>query len=59
MSLIKTWHTLPEAESKFGVPSSTIMRWVEDGLVRTEEAEGVFRVNGDDLSLKIEEIVPL
>jgi hypothetical protein len=57
MSLIKTWYTVPEAESKFGVPAATILKWIEDGIVRTEDAEGELLINVDDLELKIEEEV--
>ncbi len=54
MSLIKTWYTLAEAESKYGVPESRILEWVDEGLVRCEE-EGhkVARVNGDDVELLV------
>jgi hypothetical protein len=56
MSLTKTWYTLDEAEAKFGVERKCILRWVEEGIVRSE---GVYpqvdRVNSDDLELKINE----
>jgi hypothetical protein len=58
MSLAKTWYTVAEAESKFGVPKNLILKWVEDGLVRCEQDDGkVVSVNGDDLELKVEEYV--
>jgi hypothetical protein len=58
MSLAKTWYSPEEAESKFGVPRSIILKWVEDGLVRSEQKGGkVLAVNGDDLELKVEEYV--
>ena len=54
MSLAKTWYTLDEAASKFGVEKEQILKWVEDGLVRSEtEQNKVARVNGDDLELEI------
>ena len=54
MSFIKTWYTLDEAESKFGVERKLILQWVEDGLVRSElEQFKVARVNGDDLELNL------
>jgi hypothetical protein len=58
MSLIKTWYTLAEAESKYGVAETLILEWVEEGLVRCEE-EGkiVARVNGDDVELLVSERV--
>jgi hypothetical protein len=57
MSFDKTWYTLEEAESKFGLAHDQILEWVEEGLVRCEqEGEKVVRVNGDDLELKIGEM---
>lgn len=57
MSLVKTWYTLEEAESKFGVERKTILEWVENGLVRTEQEEGgPLRVDADDLELQVGEI---
>ncbi len=58
MLLEKTWYTLEEAESKFGVPKNTVLKWVEDGLVRCEEEAGkIVRVNADDLELKAGELI--
>jgi predicted site-specific integrase-resolvase len=54
MSFDKTWYTLDEATGKFGVDRQLILKWVEDGLVRSEtELEKVVRVNADDLELEI------
>ena len=58
MSLAKTWYTVDEAASKFGVPKNIVLKWVEEGLVRCEQTGGnVASVNGDDLELKLEEYV--
>lgn len=58
MSLAKTWFSVEEAASKFGVPKNLILKWVEEGLVRSELDHGtVTSVNGDDLELKVEEFV--
>ena len=57
MSLVKTWYTPEEAESKFGVNKS-LLDWVEDGLVRCEREGGkVARVNIDDVQLEVETMV--
>ena len=57
MSLVKSWYTLTEAESKFGVKQEVILGWVEDGLVRCERKEGEpLRVDGNDLELQTGEI---
>jgi len=56
MSLGKSWCTVEEAESRFGTKRATILKWIEDGLVRCEQLEGkVIQVNIDDLKLKTEE----
>lgn len=58
MLLEKTWFTLDEAESKFGVEKSRMLEWVEEGVVRSEtEDDKIFRVNADDLELMIKERV--
>jgi hypothetical protein len=58
MSYVKTWYTLEEAESKFGVKRSVILELVAEGTVRCEqEGNVVVRVNGDDLELKIGELL--
>lgn len=58
MSLAKTWFGLDEAESKFGVSKAMILKWVDEGMVRSEQRDGrVLTVNGDDLELKLEEFV--
>jgi hypothetical protein len=57
MSFVKTWYTLEEAESKFGLSRGQILEWVEEGLVRCEqEGKKILTVNGDDLELKIGEM---
>jgi hypothetical protein len=57
MSMLRdSWCLLEEVESKFGVSKDLVLEWVKEGIVRSEEHDGkVFRVNADDLDLKIEE----
>lgn len=58
MSLLLNWGTVAEAESKYGINSELILKWVEEGIVRCEEHHGkVVRVNMDDLELKLRERV--
>ena len=58
MSIAKTWYTPEEAESKFGVPKARILQWVDEGLVRCEQRDArVVAVNGDDVELKIKELI--
>ena len=52
----ESWCTIEEVESKFGVSKDLVLEWVKEGIVRSEEQYGkVFRVNIDDLEMKIEE----
>ena len=58
MSISKTWYTPDDAESKFGVPKSLILKWVEEGVVRSEQQDTkVKAVNGDDIELKIKDLL--
>jgi predicted site-specific integrase-resolvase len=60
MSLLKSWCTLDEAESKLGISKSLILKWVEEGIVRSEDYQGkVIRVNLDDREIKVAEMVKM
>ena len=60
MVLEKSWFTIDEAVTKFGVERQRILDWVADGVVRSEESgNNVVRVNSDDLGLKVEELTGL
>lgn len=60
MSLVKKWCTLDEAESKYGIKKALVLKWVEEGIVRSEGQKGkVINVNVDDLERKLEELVNL
>ncbi len=54
MSLTKTWYTIEEASSKYGLSTRQIQKWMEDGLVRTEKGnDSVTLINGDDIELEL------
>jgi len=58
MSLVKTWYQPQLAADKFGINLETVLQWVADGLVRSEEADGkVVQVNIDDVRLEVEAMV--
>ena len=57
MSLAKVWYTVEEATVKFGLEQRLVLKWIDEGLIRTETDEkGIARVNVDDLELKVQEL---
>jgi predicted site-specific integrase-resolvase len=60
MSLEQNWQNLDDAAQKYGVERSSLLSWVEEGIIRSEvDPEGVLRINLDDLELKIHELTKL
>ena len=60
MSLENSWQSLDTAAQKYGVATSSLLIWIEEGIIRSEvDAEGILRVNIDDLDLKIHELTRL
>lgn len=60
MSLEQNWQSLDDAAQKYGVEKSSLLAWVEEGIIRSERnAEQVLLVNLDDLELKIHELTKL
>lgn len=60
MSLEQNWQNLDDAAQKYGVEKSSLLTWVEEGIIRSEvDVEGILRVNLDDLELKIHELTKL
>ncbi|MDD2734222.1 MAG: helix-turn-helix domain-containing protein [Desulfuromonadaceae bacterium] len=56
MSLGKTWYTVEEATEKFGVAQEQLLKWVSEGIIRTEKETGQkMLINGDDLALRLQE----
>ena len=57
MSLGIAWCTVEEATARFGLESAMILKWVEEGLVRSETAaKRIVQVNLDDIELKVQEL---
>lgn len=53
MALIKTWYDVAAAADKYGIKKSTLLFWVDEGLVRCEREHGdVVRVHIDDVRLQ-------
>jgi predicted site-specific integrase-resolvase len=54
MSLTKSWYTIDEAASKFGVSIKQLQIWMDNGVVRTEEGKGkATLLNGNDIELEL------
>jgi hypothetical protein len=57
MPLGITWYTLEEAATKYCLETSLILKWAEEGVVRSEQGDNqVMRVNVDDLEIKVQEV---
>ena len=54
MSLTKSWYTIEEAVSKFGLSTKELHEMVGLGLIRTEEHKGqADMLNGDDIEQQL------
>jgi len=54
MSLTKSWYTVDEAASRYGITIKELLGWVENGLVRSEGTKDqVILVNGDDIEMEL------
>jgi|APHig6443717497_1056834.scaffolds.fasta_scaffold1071920_1 DNA-binding transcriptional MerR regulator len=54
MSLTKNWYTIDEAASKYGLTTKQLQKWVDAGLVRTEEEKDkVTLLNSDDIEQEL------
>lgn len=53
MSLSKTWYTMEQIAAKYGIKVEQIDKWVERGLVRTEENNGELLVNCHDVEQEL------
>lgn len=54
MALMKTWYDVDAAADKFGIKKSTLLFWVNEGVVRCErEGAEVLRVHIDDVRLQV------
>ncbi|MEA3465451.1 MAG: MerR family transcriptional regulator [Thermodesulfobacteriota bacterium] len=58
MALMKTWYDVAGAADKFGIKKSTLMFWVDEGLVRCEREGGdVVRVHIDDVRMQVADMI--
>lgn len=54
MALGKTWYEVDAAAEKYGIKTSKLLFWVDEGLVRCErEGNDVKTVNIDDVRLMV------
>lgn len=54
MSLNKSWCTIGETTSRYGLRAPLIMQWVENGVVRAEQADTrLMRVNIYDIEHRV------
>jgi hypothetical protein len=56
MSIGVEWITIEEAAAKYSLDRALLLKWVDEGLVRAEEADHkIVRVNVADLELEVQE----
>lgn len=56
MSIGVEWVTIEEAAAKYNLDKTLILKWVDEGVVRAEEADNkVISVNVADLELEVQE----
>lgn len=57
MTIEKHWQGFDATTQKYGVDKSSLLTWIEEGIIRSEvDKEGILRINIDDLELKIHEL---
>jgi len=60
MALGENWQSLEAAAQKYGIERSSLLSWLEEGILRSEvDTVGKLLVNMDDLELKIHELTKL
>jgi len=58
MTIGITWYTIEDAAAKYSLEKSLILKWVQEGLVRSEESDHkTVLVNIDDIELEVQERV--
>ena len=53
MSLTRTWYTIAEAATKYGLTTEQINLWIDRGLVRTEGEKDSLLVNINDIEQEL------
>lgn len=60
MTLGTSWCSIEEASAKYSLDRSLILKWIGEGLIRTEEdGSKIILLNLDDLELEVKERVEL
>lgn len=55
MSIGITWYTIDDAAAKYSLEKSLILKWIQEGLVRSEETEHkTLLVHIDDIKLEVQ-----
>lgn len=58
MTIGITWYPIEDAAAKYSLDKSLILKWIQEGLVRSEESDQkTVLVNIDDIELEVQERV--